>query len=47
MNRVIFAAIAASTLFSATAMAQSAKFTAAYSDDIGSDFVRSEACAST
>lgn len=33
MNRLLFAAMAASTLFSATAMAQSAKFTAAWETD--------------
>ena len=47
MNRLLFAAMAASTLFSATAFAQSAKFTAAYSDESDGTFVRSEACAST
>ena len=33
MNRLLFAAMAATTLFSATAMAQSAKFTAAWETD--------------
>jgi hypothetical protein len=44
---IFLAVMAATTIFSVTAMAQSAKFTAAYSDDIDSDFVRSDACAST
>lgn len=45
MNRLLFAALAALTLFSATAMAQSAKFTAVWDDT--AEFVRSDACSST
>jgi len=47
MNRVLIAAVAATTLCAGPAMAQSAKFTAAYSDNIDSNFVLSEACKST
>lgn len=47
MKRLFVCIVLASALFSVTAMAQSAKFTAVYNDTIDSTFVLSEACAST
>ena len=47
MKRSLICVAALVTAFAGSAMAQSAKFTAAYNDSIDSTFVRSEACAST
>jgi len=45
MNRLLFAVLAASAFFSASAMAQSAKFTAVWNKS--AEVVRSDACSST
>ena len=47
MKRILTSVVLASAMFSVGAMAQSAKFTAVYKNDIDSTFVRSEACSST
>lgn len=47
MKHLLICAAVLATAFASSAMAQSAKFTAAYNDSIDSTFVRSEACEST
>jgi hypothetical protein len=47
MKRVLISLAVASAMFTGSAFAQSAKFTAVYNSEIDSTFVRSVACAST